>query len=237
MYFSQLQKRKNKKPKFMINKNVSLLFMGIAAITITCSCGASKKFSTKLYSKAEKEAPYDAVIVPGTPYLDSSSLGTIFAARILWAKYLFEKGITKNIIFSGAAVASPYYEGAAMKTIADSLGLPAEHTFAETKAEHSTENAYYGMKMAKTMGFRKIALATDPFQTKMLLSFLKKRCGNMAAIPTVFAIIDPKKERKFSLPKINPASAYVPNFVPLAERENFFERFKGTRGKHIQFEE
>jgi len=51
--------------------------------------------------------------------------------------------LPRNIIFSGSAVSSPYVEGVAMKIIADTLGI-RRPTFSETKAEHSTENAYYG---------------------------------------------------------------------------------------------
>ena len=211
--------------KLMLILSVGLFF---------ANCGGVK-YATKIYEKEKQNKPYDVVIVPGVPYNDTSGLGQIFAARILWAKYLYDSGFTKNIIFSGAAVGSPYYEGAVMKIIADSMGVPANHTFAEIKAEHSTENAYYGWLMAKQMGYTKIALATDPFQTKMLKGFLKKRCGNMPKIPVVFPKIDPQKNRTFTLPRIDPSSAFVKDFVPLAQRESFWERFRGTRGKHIKF--
>ncbi|NOS57222.1 MAG: DUF218 domain-containing protein, partial [Cyclobacteriaceae bacterium] len=97
------------------------------------------RYTTKAFKKAQQERPYDVVIVPGVPY-DSVEIGTVFKARILWAKFLYDSGYTKNIIFSGSAVYSPYFEGSVMKTIADSLGIPSSHTFSEIKAEHSTEN-------------------------------------------------------------------------------------------------
>jgi hypothetical protein len=109
--------------------------------------------------------------------------------------------------------------------------------FSETRAEHSTENAYYGMKMAQKMGFKRIALASDPFQTKSLRKMLKKRCNNMPYVPVVFVRIDPTKKRALFLPTIDPKDAFVPNFVPLADREGFFERLRGTYGKHINFNE
>ena len=48
--------------------------------------------------------------------------------------------------------------------------------FAETQAEHSIENVYYSMKMARKMGFKRIGLATDPFQSQMLESLIEKYC-------------------------------------------------------------
>ncbi len=128
-------------------------------------------FPKKQYARSAALAPYDVIIVPGFPYPDTSGKH-IIQARILWARYLLEKGITKNVIFSGGAVYTPYFEGVAMKIIADSMGFPPEHTFAETRAEHSTENVWYGMRLAKKMGFKKIALATDPFQAWLMRRFI-----------------------------------------------------------------
>jgi hypothetical protein len=223
----------------MINssKTVSLLIIALSAMMLTSAC-AGQKFARKYYTKAKHDAPYDAIIVTGIPYTDSTNSGMIYTARILWSKYLFDNHITKNIIYSGSAVSTPYYEGKAMKIVADSLGVPPDHTFAETKAEHSTENVYYGMKMAHKLGFKKLAVAADPFQVKMLKKFLKKRCNNMAMIPIVYdSVIHDKKQWQSQLPKVDYTGAYAPNFVRLSDRESFSERFRGTQGKHIKFEE
>lgn len=214
-----------------------LLLLGAIALLMLNAC-SYQRFARKYFTIATKETPYDVIIVPGVPYIDSTNSGLIFTARILWSKYLYDRGITKNIIYSGSAVSTPYYEGRAMKIIADSLGIPSAHTFAEIKAEHSTENIWYGMKMAKKMGFKRIAVATDPFQTKMLLSFMKRRCDNMPFIPIVYdsVIIDRHKWQQ-QLPKADFKDAYCPNFVALAKRQSFGERWRGTMGKHINFTE
>ena len=214
-----------------------LILLSLLALILTSSC-SYQRFARKYLAVAKNEAPYDVVIVPGVPYIDSSNSGLIFTARILWSKYLYDRGITKNIIFSGSAVSTPYYEGRAMKIIADSLGIPSNHTFAEIRAEHSTENVWYSMKMAQKMGFKRIAVATDPFQTKMLLSFMKKRCGNLPFVPIVYdtVIVDRHKWQQ-QLPKADFKDAYCPNFVPLAKRQPFSERWRGTMGKHINFNE
>ena len=120
-----------------------------------------------------------------------------------------------------------------MKVIADSLGIPPEHTFAETKAEHSTENIYYSWKMAKAMGFQKIALATDPFQSAMLKSFIRKYCPGVKSVPVVTDILELEGK---TLPVVDTATLYVPDFVSITERESFWKRFRGTMGKRIKEE-
>lgn len=219
------------------SRTFSLFATALLALLLTSSC-ADKKFALKYLVKAKQEAPYDAIIVTGIPYTDSSNNGLIYTARILWSKYLFDHHITKNIIYSGSAVSTKYYEGRAMKIVADSLGVPTDHTFAEIRAEHSTENVYYGMKMAHKLGFKKLAVAADPFQVKLLRSFLKKRCNNMALIPIVYdSVIHDRNTWPSLLPKVDYSSAVDTSFVRLSDRESFGERWRGTRGKHIKFEE
>lgn len=188
-------------------------------------------YATKSYEKAKKEKPFDVVIVPGVPY-EKDNTTSVMKMRIFWAKHLYDSGLTKNIIFSGSAVYNHFVEGIAMKVIADSLGIPTTHTFSETKAEHSTENIYYSWKMAKSMGFRKIALATDPFQSRLLKRFARKYCPGVVELPIVFEAVETDK----MLPVIDTTSAYVPNFVSIKERESFWQRFKGTRGKRVKDE-
>ena len=190
------------------------------------------RHAKKSFAKLKKKNAYDVIIVPGVPY-NPDHVSTIMKVRILWAKYLFEQGYARNIIFSGSSVYSPYIEGAAMKIIADSMGIPANHTFIESTAEHSTENIYYSWKMAKKMGFKRIALATDPFQSISLQAFIRKYCPNVESVPVVFDQIDFYES---TLPKIDLTHVSVSDFVSLVKRKSFRQRFAGTRGKRIKEE-
>jgi uncharacterized SAM-binding protein YcdF (DUF218 family) len=201
------------------------LFVALALLLTYCSV---RKSVVNSYDHAKKTRPYDVVIVPGIPY-EKSETSMVMKMRIQWAKHLYDSGFTRNIIFSGSAVYSPFVEGIAMKVIADSLGIPVQHTFSETRAEHSTENVYYSWKMAKEMGFTKIALATDPFQAAMLKRFIKKYCPGVTSIPVYIEKLDMNKP----LPAIDTTSCYVTNFVSLKERETFWQRLRGTRGKRV----
>ncbi|HTF18096.1 MAG TPA: YdcF family protein [Chryseolinea sp.] len=205
------------------------LFLAVALLLTHCSFS---HYAKKSYERATKKKPFDVIIVPGVPY-EQENTTSIMTMRVLWAKQLYDSGFTKNIIFSGSAVYSPYVEGIVMKTIADSLGIPPDHTFSETKAEHSTENIYYSWKMARSMGFQKIALSTDPFQSIMLRGFIKKYTPGITAIPVVFDRLDIKGK---SLPPIDYASGYIPNFVNIKKRESFWQRLQGTMGRRVKEE-
>lgn len=186
----------------------------------------------KRFLKDARTRTYDVVIVPGVPF-EKGKWGAIMKARILWAKYLYDEGIVSNIMFSGAAVYTPYIEGEIMALYAVALGIPKENVFAETKAEHGTENVYYGYQKSKKMGFASVALASDPYQSKSLCRFTKNKVSkDIAMLPVVFNILS-KIEPYTKEPSIDVSSASVNNWVSIKERMGFFRRFQGTRGLDI----
>ena len=171
--------------------------------------------------------PFDVIIVPGIPF-ENGKWDRTMKGRIYWSKYLFDKGIAKNIMYSGSAVYTAYYEAEIMAMYAKAIGIPPKNIFTETRAEHSTENAYYGYKKAQQLGFERIALASDPFQTKLLRRYVRKKVDpEMALIPMV---VDTMKAMEPSMidPHINPQAAFKPGFISIKERESFWRRMRGT---------
>jgi uncharacterized SAM-binding protein YcdF (DUF218 family) len=195
------------------------------------SCAFSKRTCLNLLEDA-KETKYDIVIVPGVPF-ENGKWSFVMKGRVYWSKYLYDNGITENVIYSGAAVYTPYIEAEIMAMYASGLGIPEENIFTETLAEHSTENVFYSYKKARKLGFQKIALATDPFQAKMLKRFAKKIVSpDVGIIPIVSDILN-AMEKDMIDPEIEYGKAFRTDFTPLPERKNMRERFRGTRGQNI----
>jgi len=203
------------------------LFLAVCAITAHCTF---KHHATTSYAAAKKQIPFDAVIVPGFPYQDTA-MNAIYKVRILWAKHLLDSGYTRNIIFSGSAVHTPYIESRTMKLVAVAMGIPEANVFTEEKAEHSSENIYFGWILACALGFKKIALATDPYQSGMLQSVIDKYTPGVMSLPIQFEKIDASN---VIFPSVDVASAKVNPFTPLNQRESFWARLKGTMGKRIR---
>jgi uncharacterized SAM-binding protein YcdF (DUF218 family) len=179
--------------------------------------------------------PFDVIIVPGIPY-NGVSWNSIMKQRVYWSKFLFDNGYASNIIYSGGAVYTPYIESRIMALYAEALGIPKDHIFTEEKAEHTTENVYYSYYLAKEKGFKNIALATDPYQTNNLHSFLKKYKLEIKVLPIQY---DTMYVMARNEPKINStwALADTASFVSIKNRESFIKRLKGTMGKNIDFTE
>lgn len=172
------------------------------------------------------------IVVPGIPFTETGWDSTM-KARVYWSKYLFDRGIAKNIMYSGSSVHSPYYEGQIMALYAIALGIPQQNVFHETKAEHSTENLYYSYYKSKKLGFTSIALSTDPFQAKQLRRYAKVKVDrSVALIPIVFDTLIAMRHTMTD-PQINYQQAYNKDFVPLTTRESFWKRFRGTMGKNV----
>jgi uncharacterized SAM-binding protein YcdF (DUF218 family) len=208
-------------------KALSLIFL----IIIVSSCIFSKKKSRTLYSKAQTEAPYDAIIVPGVPY-DGVTWSSTMKNRVLWSYYLYENGITENIIYSGGAVYTKYSEAKVMAEYGKALGIPASNILLDTLAEHSSENVYYSYLVAKRNGLKKVAFATDPFQAKSLKGMINKLELPIDLIPL---ILDSIGNADYPEPNINGELAIENNFISIKERESFFVRLEGTMGKQILF--
>lgn len=198
---------------------------------VTISCGAPKSTLTKIYDN-KANYKYDLIVVPGVPFEDGK-WSMAMKARVYWSKYLYDKGIAKNVMYSGSAVYTPYYEAKIMALYAEALGIPKENIYTETKAEHSTENIYYSYQKGRKLGFERIALASDPFQSKMLKKFIRKKIGaNVELIPIVFDTLR-TMEPTMTDPKIDYNQAFKKEFVSLPDREGFIKRFRGTLGKYI----
>jgi len=178
-----------------------------------------------------KNQQYDVIIVPGVPY-DANNWSVFLKWRIHWSAFLFKQGITKNIIYSGSAVHTEYVEANIMKLFGEKLGIPSSKIIAEVEAEHSTENLYYSYIIAKARGFKKIALATDPFQSDMLDDYIVKYNMDIDLIPIVYSIADTINMYE---PKIKFQDEFIKSFTPLSDRENLNERLKATRGEKIDW--
>ena len=214
------------------NTFLKLSIIAACALFLTSSCVFTKPSASKLFAQAQNSGSYDAIIVPGIPFDGSKGKwNTLMKMRVYWSVYLYKQGLAKNIIYSGSAVYTPYCESKIMALYAEALGVPKEHIFIDSSAEHSRENIYYSCYIASKLGFNSIAVATDPFQSLFLSNYPEKINVDIKFVPIVYKTL-------FSMNmldiEINPESAFVENFVSLTERESFGKRFQGTRGKNIK---
>lgn len=211
-------------------------FQALVLVLLLSGCVITNP--AKYYAAAEAKKPYDAVIVPGVPF-NGTAWDSTMKLRVHWAVHLYEQGITRNLIFSGGAVYTPYIEANIMSLYAQQLGVPAEHCHLDPLAEHSTENWFYGWRKGRELGFARMALATDIFQSKMTKSFGRKMKRKLGAVIDIIPVVWDTRKGPLNLsdPTIDPSSALVTGtFVSILEREKFWKRFRGTLGKNVDWE-
>lgn len=210
--------------------------LALAALLLINACITPKRGPrNNLAEIRQKNQTFDAIIVPGIPYdVMNNGWDSVMKARVIWSWVLYKNGIARNIIYSGGAVYTPFTEAHVMGIYGRALGIPADHIFYDTSARHSTENVYYSYLLARKLGFKSLALATDPFQSGLLKGFLKKRFGTPVQ-PLPF-VTDTLAAYKHINPIVDPSPALVDDFVSIKESENIFQRFMGTIGSGIDWD-
>jgi len=212
------------------------MFTFSALIMLGAGCRGMFFNTETTYEKNIQLAPYDALIVPGIPF-ENTTWNYIMKSRVLWSVHLYHQGYAKNIIYSGSAVYSPYIEAKIMALYAEKMGVPPEHIFVESTAEHSTENVYYSCLLAKKKGFKKVAVATDRFQSRTLADFLPKvRRKTHLEIKSLPIQDQWLSKMQNDDPEIDYNLAKVDSFVSIVDRESKFKRFWGTMGMNIKYE-
>ena len=216
----------------MKNRLTPFLFI---AILLLSSCLGYKVNPRKAYTKALKNKPYDAIIVPGVPFVEEKGKwDDIMKARVYWSKYLYDNGFAKNIIYSGSAVYTPFIESKIMKLYAIELGIPEDAIQMDSLAEHSSENLWNSTILASKFDWDNVAIATDPIQSGILSPFAKSLDINVDAVPIVWKIIFALGLENRPDPEIDYEQARVKDFQAITEREGFLKRFKGTQGRFIK---
>ena len=95
-----------------------------------------------------------------------------------------------------------------------------------------TENLFYGYNLAKSLGYKNIAIATDPFQCAMLHKYAKKNFKEtIYFIPIIYDSI--RAQMNIEL-EIDTTATIKKNFIPIEQRLDYKDRFKGTTGKNIK---
>lgn len=197
------------------------------------SCAFFRPSPDKLYKRAIINAPYDVVIVPGVPY-DGKNWSPVMRSRVVWGCHLVKNGFAKHVIFSGGAVYTPYVEAKVMALYAEKMGIQKDKIFIESQALHSTENVFFSYCLAKKKGFTKIAIATDQFQSTLLMGFTKRNF--LLPITHIPILVDTLSQIDNMDFQINADSAKVENFKSIVETQSKWFRFRGTQGKNIKFE-
>lgn len=205
----------------------------VAIALFTSGCLLFKPSPQKMTRKAlEAHKQYDAIIVPGIQFMEPA-WDRVLQMRLMWAKHLYDRGLAKNIITSGSSVYTPYVEAQIMAEYLVAMGVPRERIILEEKAEHSTENLWYGFKLAKKKGFKSIALCSDPFQSKMLWRFAKKKTNReVKFLPVIF---DTLRALPHDTPVVDYKRFKIENFVPITQKYSKWQRLKGTIGWNIDY--
>ena len=160
---------------------------------------------------------FDAVIVPGCPSEEDGSLSPCQMSRAAWAAILWQRGVAGAFITSGAAVHSRFVEADAIAAGMTALGVPPDRIFIEPNALHTDENMYFSLRIARALGLRRLAVASQKghaaWSCRMLEDWGVQACGAFSV--DMDAVIASHPAAQLHAVRTEP----VADWQPLAERE------------------
>lgn len=168
---------------------------------------------------------FDAVIIPGCPSEEDGSLSPCQMSRAAWAAILWQRGFAGAFITSGAAVHSRYVEADAIAAGMVALGVPAERIWLEENALHTDENMYFSLRIARALGFQRLAVASQKghaaWSCRMLEDWGQKGCGAFSV--DMDAVLASHPLERLRAVRTRP----VGEWQPLAARERLLARRTG----------
>ncbi|HEX4461631.1 MAG TPA: YdcF family protein [Polyangia bacterium] len=171
-------------------------------------------------------ARFDAVIVPGCPSEDDGALSLCQMSRAAWAAILWQRGVAGAFIVSGAAVHSRYVEAEALAAGMATLGVPADRIYVEPNALHTDENMFYSLQIARSLGFTRLAVASQKGHAAwgcQLLVDWGQPCRALSVDMTAVKALDP-------LPRLKRVrTRAAADYVPIEARERALAALRGRR--------
>ncbi|HEX8950728.1 MAG TPA: YdcF family protein [Polyangia bacterium] len=165
---------------------------------------------------------FDAVIIPGCPSEDDGSLSPCQMSRAAWAAILWQRGLASAFITSGAAVHSRYVEADAIAAGMTALGVPADRIWLEPNALHTDENMYFSLRIARALGFRSVAVASQKghaaWSCRMLEDWGQASCGAFSVDMDAVLATHPRERLRAV------RTAPIGDWLPLVERERALAR-------------
>ena len=168
---------------------------------------------------------FDAVIIPGCPSADDGSLSDCQMSRAAWGAILWQRGLAGAFITSGGAVHSRYVEADAIAAGLAALGVPADRIWLEPNALHTDENMYFSLRIARALGFTRVAVASQKghaaWSCRMLEDWGLRACGAFSVDMTAVVALHPLERLR------DVRTDAAPNWLPLVERERAIARASG----------
>jgi len=128
----------------------------------------------------------DVILVPGAKAYRGKRYNLCMLARVEHAVALYKARYAKKLLFSGGIDKEDNAnEAETMKSIAISLGVPANDILLETSSTSTWENLLFSKKILQAQGLHTVIIVTEPFHAPRTLLVAKKLGINASSSPAV----------------------------------------------------
>ncbi len=167
------------KPKKKLYKKAPLI-----VFTVFLCLFIYNAISIHLYASKYVEIKSDVAIVLGAG-TSNGVISPIFKERVNHAKYLFEKGLVKNIIITGGfGEGQKQTDSEVAKQYLIAQGMPTNVILTEEKSRYTIENLTEAKAIMDSLKFQSALLISDPLHMKRAISLAKNQNITCQPSPT-----------------------------------------------------
>jgi uncharacterized SAM-binding protein YcdF (DUF218 family) len=124
----------------------------------------------------------DAIVVFAGGVGESGEAGGGYQERVKRAADLYLAGYSPRMVFSSGYVFA-FREAEVMRSLAVSLGVPADAIVLELKASNTYENVRYVREILESRGWSSALLVSAPYHMRRALAVWKRNAPEIAVIP------------------------------------------------------
>lgn len=137
------------------------------------------------------------MVILGYPTDKKGNPGPILLARLNKAIELYNSGVARKIIVTGAAVDNEFVESEVMAVYLVRNGIPHEDIFIESQAKNTYENALMVSRIMKENGYMHAVVVTSSFHRMRAEKFFSRHIKNVTIAPAPFPKGFPLAKRLF----------------------------------------
>src|ERR1700723_1079162 len=128
-------------------------------------------------------APFDPIIVLGTPAEPDGTPSPEQRKRALEGIREYKAGVAPNLIFTGGPAHNQYVEAHVMTTLALAQGVPSNAILEEGRAQNTIQNIFYSQRIMAAHHWNSAEVVSSPSTCRVPLSSCTTTQWNGEHIP------------------------------------------------------
>lgn len=167
----------------------ALAVTGCLLVILLASMYTFAAFYVGRQATVDNKVHSDVIFVPGSKAFHGKGYNICLVARVKHAVSLYQSGYASRLMFSGGTdTEDKINEADTMKTIALSLGVPAQDILLERSSTSTWENFQFSTRLLQTHGLQSMIIVTEPFHSPRAVLTARKLGMTVSSSPAINSV-------------------------------------------------